>query len=271
MIVYVYNYYSLKSSKKTINNIIRKLRNIYTSLICIDIINLESLKLNKVDLLIVSGGDGTINKVVNLTINYNLVYSFIPLGNANDICNNLNIKSIDKAIDLIKSYKQNNKYKYKQIMKVNNNYFLYGLAIGDISKLSIGSKNIYKKMLNKWFYIFRGIRYLFNKKTYYIKVDNKEEYIKAITVLIINTTQLGGFSVSKKLYNDKFKLIYIKNIYDFIKLFIFKNIKYKTFQNIKIYTNNLCVIDGERLELSNAMNTKIYEINNITYARKIIN
>ncbi|MDZ7799033.1 MAG: diacylglycerol kinase family protein [Patescibacteria group bacterium] len=89
--------------------------------------NIAREKANKYDIIVVLGGDGTINEVVNGLIGKNVVLAIVPLGSGNDFA---------KALGLKKKLKDNleiilmGQEKKVDIGQVNQRYFVNVLGIG---------------------------------------------------------------------------------------------------------------------------------------------
>lgn len=95
----------------------------------------------QVDFVIVGGGDGTLNAVVDSLVETNLPLGILPLGTANDLARTLNIPfSIKEACDIIL---QGN-LKSIDLGWVNGKYFFnvasMGLSVNITEKLSKGLK-----------------------------------------------------------------------------------------------------------------------------------
>lgn len=186
----------------------------------------ESMKYAKdYDCIIVSGGDGTINHVINAMINndIDLPIGIIPAGTANDFAGHLGIpKKISKALDII----ANGKTSQIDIGKINNTYFVNVAAGGlltDVSqKIDINLKNTLGKMA----YYIKGIEQLPNFRPVNISIKHDEGIIEdsVYLFLILNGSTAGGFKLAPdSTANDEtLNLIAIKacNIVELFNLFI---------------------------------------------------
>lgn len=239
MIIYVYNKLCLKGTKSKIDYIIKKLKEIYHELIVVDFISFRNLSYQHIKVLIISGGDGSINRIINETIKYNITYAFIPLGTANDFSHNLGITSVKKGIKVIKNQ---NRILY-EVAKVNGKVFLYGLSIGKINKIPLKVNKNSKKCFRKLTYIINGIK---NSKFQKEKIilNNKEYLVSGI--IILKTKYLGGLRIFNSL--EEYNMVIIKNIWSLIKLFLLKQSQNNLF---KIYIdNNVLCLDGEKYILN---------------------
>jgi YegS/Rv2252/BmrU family lipid kinase len=88
---------------------------------------------NKINLLISSGGDGSINHLINEVmtrkekLTKKILFAVLPCGKANDLARRLNLpQNFDKALSKI----LNGKRKKLDLVKVNNKYFITGGGFG---------------------------------------------------------------------------------------------------------------------------------------------
>lgn len=186
----------------------------------------ESMKYAKdYDCIIVSGGDGTINHVINAMINndINVPVGIIPAGTANDFASHLGIpKKLSKAIDII----ANGKTTQIDVGKINDTYFVNVAAGGlltDVSqKIDINLKNTLGKMA----YYIKGIEQLPNFRPVPITIRYEKGIIEELVYLfvILNGSMAGGFKLAPdSTANDEtLNLIAIKacNIVELFNLFI---------------------------------------------------
>lgn len=234
MKILVINNMCLKGKKRYFNYVVKRLRKIYHNLIVVDFISFNNIDKNRINILIIAGGDGSINRIINETINYDIIYGIIPLGTANDFSHFLKIRNVDEAIDIIR--KQN--VKYKNINKVNNDYFLYALSYGTVNNFIYISKG--KKFLFKYAYVLNclGIN-KFEEENIKIIYKNNEETIKAKCIIVTNSKYLGGFKINL-LRTQKYHMFIIRRLTDLIKIFTFsrKNL-------IELNSNDVMRIKGE--------------------------
>lgn len=151
------------------------------------------------ELLVVFGGDGTFNEVINglmrVLVKPKILY--VPSGTVNDLGKYLSLpKNYKKAFRLLKGQTQT-----IDICKVNESYFSYVLACGKFTNVSYGNNsNKYKKMFGRLYYYFRGIKDFFSRK--YLNLSfNNEENKKYILVLILNIWRVGNFKIRTKRIN----------------------------------------------------------------------
>ena len=246
MIVYIDSIKSRKASPKNINYVINKLKEIYPNLETYSFDEMNKINKEDVDILLFSGGDGSFNKIINYFHDYldNITFGYIPMGTANDIGRNLNIKSIDDAINIIKE----GQTKEESILEVNDKLFMYAISVGEMSGVSTNASHDKKKHYGKTVYKLIGIKYLFKKKNDII-INGKKEKLKVL--IIARTKYLGGVKV-RRLFDNNLYLYKIRNVFDIIALFIFGRFKSKhgeLISNIHIESNSIWCIDGEKIDI----------------------
>ncbi|WP_034446188.1 diacylglycerol/lipid kinase family protein [Butyrivibrio sp. AE2032] len=110
----------------------------------------------KIDLVLCSGGDGTLNHVVEamMSMKKKPLLSYIPNGSTNDFARGLGIPSTRaKALEVAIHGKP---YSY-DLGKMNNNYFNYVAAFGAFSKVSYATDQDLKNVLGYAAYVISAI------------------------------------------------------------------------------------------------------------------
>ena len=153
------------------------------------------------DVLLVAGGDGTLNAVINaiapLKESQRPIIGYIPCGTMNDAGKSYGINSsIRKALKII--LKGN--VVESDIGKCNDKYFLYLLAVGKYSDISYKVGRKYKKRIGKLAYYNLAFKEAFRKSEIDVEINaNGVEIKKRIPfLLILNGNYAGGFKVNKK-------------------------------------------------------------------------
>ena len=221
-----------------------ELTNIYGDITSLSYDELDKINKDEITTLILSGGDGFFNRIINDFSSYldKITFGLIPLGTANDISHNHGIKNVKDALDVIR----NGKVEEDTILKINDKYLIYALSVGEMSKVSIGSSRSEKRRYGKLIYKIRGIRYLFAKRKE-IRIDGKIEKLKVLIVL--KSKYLGGVKVSNN-YDNYLHLYKIRNIFDIISLFIFGRFhrkKAESVSSVEIESDSIWCMDGELL------------------------
>jgi YegS/Rv2252/BmrU family lipid kinase len=146
---------------------------------------------NHLDLVIVGGGDGTLNAVVDSLVEANLPLGILPLGTANDLARTLNLPLTMKgACDVIAK----GNLKSIDLGRVNGKYFFnvasIGLSVDITEKLSRGMKR-------RWGILAYGITALqvissTRRFRATIKVDDHVFHVKTIQIAVGNGRYYGG-------------------------------------------------------------------------------
>lgn len=151
------------------------------------------------DVLIVAGGDGTLNAVVNaiapLPKEERPTIGYIPTGTINDAGKSYGIKhSVKQALKIILA----GHVVESDIGLFNDSYFLYVLAIGQYSDISYITPRIKKKRFGRLAYYFIALKEAFQRKRIHASIvadGNKADVITPF-VLIMNGVNVGGFPIN---------------------------------------------------------------------------
>ena len=139
--------------------------------------------------LVVVGGDGTINEVLNGITDFSRIrFGLIPTGSGNDFARGLGIpKDTDKALDIILSSVEGKSIDIGEVTKGNGEKRYFGISSGIGLDAIVCKKNLdskVKKVLNKigiggLSYIVLTITTLFSMETYDVKVKLKTSEVDA--------------------------------------------------------------------------------------------
>ena len=158
---------------------------------------IEILKNEKYDIVILSGGDGTLSRCLTDMYNENIEFpeiAIFPTGTSNDLEKSLNLG--EKIEDWINNI-LNKKSKFVDFGLINGNkIFLSSYAGGLFTKVSYATDKGLKKTFGKTAYYITGIDELKNIKKFDLKMlidDNEEISEKAILYIILNGKNVGGF------------------------------------------------------------------------------
>ncbi len=148
----------------------------------------------KYDLLVCSGGDGTLNEVVTgmMRCSKQIPIGYIPAGSTNDFANSLHIPK-----DMIKAA-QNivNGQRYACDTGIfNEDSFIYIAAFGLFTDVSYETKQDVKNVLGHMAYILEGMKRLSAIKSYRVKVTCETMVIEDdfIFGMVTNSLSVGGF------------------------------------------------------------------------------
>lgn len=178
------------------------------------------------DVIIVLGGDGTLNEVVTgLTkSNKKIKVGFIPIGTTNDFAKSLKIKR--NRIELSKTILDKD-VKDCDTGKINDKYFNYVAAFGVFTETSYATSREQKRKFGRLAYVFNGIKELFKIRKHKAKIYADDMIITDDFIYggISNSKSIAGFELYNKdevdMSDGKFEAMFIrmpKNFFRKIKL-----------------------------------------------------
>lgn len=158
------------------------------------------------DLIVCSGGDGTLDEIVTGMIQsgFKTTIGYIPSGSTNDFANSLKLPSMmKKAAEVVAA----GRTFACDIGLFNQDVFVYIAAFGLFTEVSYGTPQEMKNMFGHMAYILEGMRHLQNIKSYHMKVTYKaaagssdvqqaEEKVVEddfIFGMVTNSFSVGGF------------------------------------------------------------------------------
>ena len=149
------------------------------------------------DHILVSGGDGTVNQIVNIIKEKNLdiPLAVLPAGTANDFAHVIGMPhSIRKSIDQI----LNSTPKMVDLGKANDKYFVNIFSCGLFTDVSQKTPTSHKNMFGKLAYYFTGLKELPNFKKLNISVESPHSSFKGSSILffVFNGRTAGGFEIA---------------------------------------------------------------------------
>lgn len=146
------------------------------------------------DLLIVCGGDGTLNEAVTglLAGDHRTPVGYLPAGSTNDFAAGLGLSTnlMQACRDLLRGV--------PRVLDVGrfgpNRYFTYTASFGLFSSVSYSTPQNAKNLLGHVAYILEGIRSLADIRPIHLKIrtDDREVEDDYIFGAICNSTSLGG-------------------------------------------------------------------------------
>lgn len=150
------------------------------------------------DLIIVCGGDGTVNEVIEgiMKSKRKLPISILPSGTVNDFASYLRIpKNISDYFQMIK----NSKFLDIDVGKLNDEYFANVAAGGILTNVGFQTEVEHKAVFGRMAYYFEGLKEItqegFNPKPFKVKIRS-DEYTseeEILLFLVSNSSSIGGF------------------------------------------------------------------------------
>ena len=236
--------------------------------------------LNKTDLIVACGGDGTINEIINEIKEKEFKIAIVPIGSGNGIARHFNIPlDISKSLDLILRHN----YTYVDIGKVNESVFLGNVAFGIGADFIKNYHKIKYKGLVGYFLAFIKTIFSIKEKQFIIDIDGERITSSPLILIVSNTNQQGyNFTVTPKAKADDGMLdmfiveniSYFKNIINIFKIILGLNFSpgesiYKKIENLNIILQKPIKniqIDGENL----TVNHGVYKIKSVKKTLQLI-
>lgn len=155
------------------------------------------------DHILISGGDGTVDIVLNeiKTQNINIPIGILPTGTANDFAKALNLSSNirDGILNIL-----NSKPKKIDIGKINGKYFVNVASCGMFTDVSQRINPDFKNSMGKISYYIKGIEEALHMRQFSIKVSSDEVYYEGdmYLMLIFNGKTAGNINLAYKALID---------------------------------------------------------------------
>ena len=173
------------------------------------------------DIVICSGGDGTLNQVVSgmMEGNINIPLGYIPSGSTNDYANTLGLSF--NAKDAIKNIINGSEHLIDVGKFGDGEFFNYVASFGLFTAASYSTPQSAKNVFGNLAYLFSGIADLANIKPRHIRGLVNETLFEDdyILGLILNTTSVGGIvkmnNIDVDLSDGLFEVVLVKNPKDF--------------------------------------------------------
>ena len=216
-----------------------------------------SILINGYDYLIICGGDGTFNHIVNAIarIDKKPILGYINTGTICDCGYSFGVNgSINKALKIIE-----NQYTGRfDLIKIGDKYFTYMGAIGAFSSISYQTSRIALRIIGRLAYYLKALKFVFkkNKVTYSLTINGINYDGTSPFILLLNGNRVGGFKINKNSSSQDgyFEVYLTKNgIFNgLLSYFVFPKIK--PIKTNKVIINSLSssawCLDGEQYELS---------------------
>lgn len=146
---------------------------------------------HEVNLVIVGGGDGTLNAVVDALVETKLPLGILPLGTANDLAKTLGIpKSIPEACKIIAS----GEVRHIDLGLVNGKHFFNVASLGLSVKIT---QRLTKQIKQRWgvlAYIITALKVIWESRPFSaeIRINQKSIKVKTVQIAVGNGRYYGG-------------------------------------------------------------------------------
>ena len=146
------------------------------------------------DLVVRSGGDGTLDEVMTGMMHrkHKIPVGYIPAGSCNDFARSLQIpNNMDRAAEIAV---RGVNYAI-DVGSLNERNFIYVAAFGIFTDVSYTTKQEVKNVLGHMAYVLEGMKQLMNVKSYQLKVTSDEASFEGdfLFGMITNSKSVGGF------------------------------------------------------------------------------
>ena len=267
---FIYNANSGKGKiLKYVNYVVNKLKTVYDVVDSYNSTSSSDLKekvknaASMYDAIVFSGGDGTFNDVCCgiSGCEKRPKLGYIPTGTTNDIAHNLkipfNIKKATKVITDQVTIKHD-------VGKINDNYFMYVLALGAGSSTSYTTKQVMKRALGRLAYVHNFLEEFASRDLIKVKLTDSTTTIEKTVplILVMNSRRVAGMWLNpyKKISDGKFDVMLVNegkmkgriNIVLTFVLKIFRRRKYPALDysgsnfDIEVSDNDVWCVDGEK-------------------------
>ncbi len=234
---------------------------------------------NDYSLIVVCGGDGTLNEVITglMATSLNTPIGYIPSGTLNEWSSGLNIsRNIEQAA---KDIADNNSITL-DIGKFGDKYFTYTASFGAFTAASYATSQKVKNVLGQAAYFLSGIKHLGSIKSTHLKFtyDGGEIEGDYLFGAVSNSFSVGSIVKYKKdsvvLNDGEFEVVLIKKPTNILKLqTIINGILKKDFnrEGIEFFKTRKLTVESEKtiawtLDGEFAESNGMFEISNIQNA-----
>ena len=160
-----------------------------------DAIKKTMKKKDKYDIVVCSGGDGTMDEVFTgmMKCEKKVPIGYIPAGSTNDFAMSLNVPK--NMVQAAQTVVDGETYAV-DVGEFNDDVFAYIAAFGLFTEVSYSTDQQVKNMLGHIAYLLEGVKRLSTIKSYKLKVTLNDEVIEDdfIFGMITNSFSVGGFS-----------------------------------------------------------------------------
>lgn len=146
---------------------------------------------HEVDLVVIGGGDGTLNAAVDTLVETNLPLGILPLGTANDLARTLGIpNSLPEASKIIAK----GQTRRIDLGWVNGKHFFNVASLGLSVKITQRLTNEVKRRWGVFAYAFTALQVVFESRPFSaeIRLHGKSIQVKTVQIAVGNGRYYGG-------------------------------------------------------------------------------
>ena len=202
-----------EEKKNELNNILTP---IFESLAIQDF---NKSKLTKNDLLLVLGGDGSLNYLSQIDFGFTPNILYFPMGTANDFAKTLKIPEINPTDKLILDIIKNANQVEIPLMLCNDKYFINVASGGAPARVTNSGSDLLKKATGKISYYINAIEQAISPKLHDLEFQVDGNEIKRIKTFGFTVAQGlyagGGVKVNESVtgtFNDTFNFLTLDSI-----------------------------------------------------------
>lgn len=170
------------------------------------------------DVIVCSGGDGTLNETVAAVMEHKITKPFIgyiPSGTTNDFARSLGISGdmIQAAMDIV-----DGEVMGVDIGRFNGRYYNYVAAFGAFTEASYATPQQFKNLFGHQAYVIEGLKSIPFIKPSHMVIETNGEVVEGdfIYGMITNTMSVGGFKNiagrNVKLDDGLFECTFVKKL-----------------------------------------------------------
>ncbi|HWQ62905.1 MAG TPA: YegS/Rv2252/BmrU family lipid kinase [Methanospirillum sp.] len=157
-------------------------------------------------LIIVGGGDGTLNTIMESFVNRDVVLGILPLGTANNFARSMGIPmTLERAVDII----ADGKVVDIDLGMINDQYFINIATIGFSRNVISATPRVFKKYLGVLSYLLYEIKYLLSQQLFVCEISNNEvkKRFQTRQLIIANGSFYGTRKISPEAHIDNNTLL----------------------------------------------------------------
>lgn len=176
------------------------------------------------DVVVVVGGDGSLNEVINGVLalpERQPILGYIPAGSTNDFARTLSLST-----EILKSTEQIGQGEAKPIDvgKCNGRHFTYIATFGAFSESSYNASQRVKNVLGHFAYLLEGVKSLKNLRAYKMRIETEDRVVEGEFLFggALNSTSMGGLinfdPENVKLDDGLFEVVLVRKTKNVFKL-----------------------------------------------------